>query len=199
LRALLPCPDVERSRPGNNGSKLRVTGYVTVLLTIVPGSDTFQRIKARPKGRRPVMPGGRGECGARGRGLINPAPGRLGHHVCRYYGRRVRCSLDWDRRRWVTPARPRPRKHGLGCASADVSRLARAEVERRQASAPDSGGAAQAALSVARPARRCVRDWYQCVCRRSASLMCRKRVLRTFLTSSLPDLIRQSMRRRSFR
>ena len=26
-----------------------------------------------------VMPGGRGECGARGRGLISSAPGRLGH------------------------------------------------------------------------------------------------------------------------
>jgi hypothetical protein len=67
------------------------------------------------------MPDGRGECGARGRGLISSASGRLGHHACRYYDRRVRCSLDWDRRRRVTPSRPRPRKHGLGCALGDVS------------------------------------------------------------------------------
>src|SRR5579863_367487 len=54
-------------------------------------------------------------------GGYGPFPGRLGHHACRYYDRRVRCSLDWDRRRRVTPARPRPRKHGLSCATGDVS------------------------------------------------------------------------------
>ena len=37
------------------------------------------------------MPGGRGECGARGRGLISLAPGRSGHHVCRHYDRHARC------------------------------------------------------------------------------------------------------------
>jgi hypothetical protein len=46
----------------------------------------------------------RGGCGGRGRGAYGPFPGRLGHHACRYYDRRVRCSLDWDRRRRVTPA-----------------------------------------------------------------------------------------------
>jgi hypothetical protein len=47
------------------------------------------------------------ECGAgavAAGGRIRPVPGRLGHHACRYYGRRVRCSLDWDRRRRATPA-----------------------------------------------------------------------------------------------
>ena len=38
-----------------------------------------------------VMPGGRGEGGARGRSLISLAPGRSGHHVCRHYDRRARC------------------------------------------------------------------------------------------------------------
>ena len=38
-----------------------------------------------------VMPGGRGECGARGRGLISLAPGRSGHHACRHYDRCARC------------------------------------------------------------------------------------------------------------
>jgi hypothetical protein len=37
------------------------------------------------------MPGGRGEGGARGRGLISCAPGRSGHHVCRHYDRHARC------------------------------------------------------------------------------------------------------------
>src|SRR5580693_7252257 len=37
------------------------------------------------------MPGGRGEGGARGRGLISLAPGRSGHHVCRHYDRHARC------------------------------------------------------------------------------------------------------------
>ena len=90
------------------------------------------------------MPGGRGECGARGRGLISSASGWPGHHACRHYDRRVRCSLDWDRRRRVTPAsgfclrmissenrfplfrimrQTEPRKHGLGCALGDVSPL----------------------------------------------------------------------------
>ena len=37
------------------------------------------------------MPGGWGEDGARGRGLISRAPGRLGHHACRHCDRRARC------------------------------------------------------------------------------------------------------------
>ncbi len=93
-------------------------------MTRVPRSVTFgdeSNLALRDAVR--VMPGGRGECGARGCGLISLAPGRLGHQACRYYDRRVRCSLDWDRRRRVTPARPRPRKHGLGCALGDVSPL----------------------------------------------------------------------------
>ena len=32
-----------------------------------------------------------------------PHSGGFGHHACRYYGRRGRCSLDWDRRARVTP------------------------------------------------------------------------------------------------
>src|SRR6202043_2278353 len=34
---------------------------------------------------------------------LQSAPGRLGHHVSRHYDRGGRCSLDWDRRRRVTP------------------------------------------------------------------------------------------------
>ena len=34
---------------------------------------------------------------------LQSAPGRLGHQVSRHYDRGGRCSLDWDRRRRVTP------------------------------------------------------------------------------------------------
>ena len=34
---------------------------------------------------------------------LQSALGRLGHHVSRHYDRGGRCSLDWDRRRRVTP------------------------------------------------------------------------------------------------
>src|SRR5579863_4142384 len=64
------------------------------------------------------------ECGAgavAAGGRIRPVPRPARASACRYYDRRVRCSLDWDRRRRVTPARPRPRKHGLSCAKGDVS------------------------------------------------------------------------------
>ena len=51
------------------------------------------------------MPGGRGGCGARGRGLISFASGRSGHHACRHYDRRARCVAgSGTGRRRVTPA-----------------------------------------------------------------------------------------------
>jgi hypothetical protein len=52
------------------------------------------------------------ECGARGREDTVRSRAAWAS-VCRHYDRRGRCSLDWDRRRWVTPIRPRPRKPGL--------------------------------------------------------------------------------------
>jgi len=45
-------------------------------------------------------------------------------------------------------------------------------VERRQASAPASGRAAQAAFPWRDPRAACARDMKHCVCRRSASLIC---------------------------
>jgi hypothetical protein len=45
------------------------------------------------QGRRPVTPSGGAGCGARGQGLVTFAPGRFGHHACRHYDRRARCSL----------------------------------------------------------------------------------------------------------
>jgi hypothetical protein len=64
---------------------------VTDMLTLVTVSVTLGANQARPQGRRMVMPSGRGECGACGRGLISFAPGRSGHHACRHYDRRARC------------------------------------------------------------------------------------------------------------
>jgi hypothetical protein len=73
-------------------------------------------------------------------------------------------------------------------------------VERRQASAPDSGGAAQAALSVAR----CRARWHgisnPCVCRRSASFFyvpeaSRKEVL-SFVIAGLDPAIHAAKRQK---
>ena len=46
----------------------------------------------------------RSGCGPAGAAIHRP-PGGVGHHACRHCDRRVRCLLDWDRRRWVTPIR----------------------------------------------------------------------------------------------
>ena len=100
------------------------------------------------------MPGGWGECGARGRGLISCAPGRLGHHACRHYDRRVRCFTGLGQARRVMPVqtasqeawpelRLRRRKSLWREPWWNAGRRARPQAE---------GGASR--LSVARPARR---------------------------------------------
>src|SRR5271168_1708253 len=68
--------------------------------------------------------------------------------------------------------------------------LARTVVERRQASAPAAEGRRKPALRGAHRTRWC--GHFECVCRRSASFMCRKRVEKRFLPSSLLGLTRQS-------
>ena len=88
------------------------------------------------------MPGGRGECGARGRGLISGAPGRLRASASRHYDRGGRCipglgqagagnarGEAQDLRPPVgagVPDRallPRPRKPGLKLSLGDESSL----------------------------------------------------------------------------
>ena len=88
------------------------------------------------------MSGGRGECGARGSSLISLTPGRSGHHVCRHYDRHARCVAGSGQIRRRSDPRP---LDGLahetwpGSHQGTTHPLGRAEVERRQASAPDSG------------------------------------------------------------
>ena len=75
-----------------NETPLDIRPYISYM----PGTRSFKdafREGIRECGAGAVAAGGR----------IRPVPGRLGHHACRYYGRRVRCSLDWDRRRRATP------------------------------------------------------------------------------------------------
>ena len=86
-----------------------------------------------------MMPGGRGECGARGRGFIIPAPGRLGHHACRHYDRRARCIAATGPRAGggnppLIGAVTREAWPELSLRDARVP-LARPVVERRKASA----------------------------------------------------------------
>jgi hypothetical protein len=69
-------------------------------------------------------------------GTIRPAPGRLGHHPAGTMTGVRRDSLDWDRLTGVTPAPAKsqeawPETEPLGLTDP----LARAAVERRQASA----------------------------------------------------------------
>ena len=102
---------------------------------------------------------------------LHSASGRLGHHACRHYDRRARCSLELGAALAAMPAAFGAASHEAwpGPRLGDESPLAGTAVERRQASAPDSGRAAQAAYSVARPAPAGA-DLRHCVCRRSASL-----------------------------
>ncbi len=87
------------------------------------------------------MPGGRGGCGARGRSLISFALGRSGHHACRHYDRHARCVAGSGKAvGGVTPAPWTAFPRSLArIAPRDHTPLGRAVVERRQASAPESG------------------------------------------------------------
>src|ERR1700685_791006 len=55
------------------------------------------------EGRQLVTPAGWSECGARGRRFVAAAPGRLGHQSPGTMTGAGGASLDWDRRRRVTP------------------------------------------------------------------------------------------------
>jgi len=62
-------------------------GYITILAPV------------KDLARRHIASWERGRCPRVG---LQPAPGRLGHHVSGHYDRGG-ASLDWDRRRRVTP------------------------------------------------------------------------------------------------
>jgi len=83
----------------------RVLNPATFSLTLVTGSGTSRReSNLALKGRRPVMPAGRSECGARGRGFITSVPGRLRASACRHYDRCARCiAVTGARRRRGDP------------------------------------------------------------------------------------------------
>jgi hypothetical protein len=55
------------------------------------------------KGRHPVTPVDWSECGARGRRFVTATPGRLGYQSPGTKTGAGGASLDWDRRRRVTP------------------------------------------------------------------------------------------------
>ena len=117
------------------------------------------------------MPDGWGECGARGRGLISRAPGRLGHQPA---GTRPACEvLAGLGQVWAGNARSDRVPGSLARVEPGVTKvpLARAVVERRQASAPDSGrrGASRSFRGAPRTPLRAGRTTR--VCRRSASLL----------------------------
>ena len=118
------------------------------------------------------MPGGRGEGGARGQGLISFAPGRSGHHACRHYDRRAGCAAGSGAEPAVIsaalakhPTKPGPdRTKGLHTPWQEP----RWNAGRR--ARPERMGRRKPTHSVARPAPAGA-GMTQCVCRRSASLI----------------------------
>jgi len=126
------------------------------------------------------MPADRGECGARGRGFITSAPGRLWASACRDYDRRARCiaGLGQVFPGRVTPAqtvqglrspvgagvkdralRPSPRKPGLKLSLGDEYSLRREpwwNADRR--ARPQAEGRRKPASSWRDPRAACVRD-----------------------------------------
>ena len=120
------------------------------------------------------MPGGRGEGGARGRGLISLAPGRSGHHVCRHYDRHARCvagSGPIRRRSDPRPLDGLPTKPGPDRTKGPHTPWEEPRWNAGRRARPIAEGAAQAAPSVARSARRMRAGGTARVCRRSASLL----------------------------
>src|ERR1700683_2255417 len=86
-----------------------------------------------------------------------PRPRRLGHHACRHYDRRARCIAVTEQAARAAMSAPLCRLSGsLARRRAFGTKvpLVRTAVERRQASAPTSGGRRKPPYSVARPARR---------------------------------------------
>ena len=134
------------------------------------------------------MPGGRGESGARGRGLISLAPGRSGHHVCRHYDRHARCVAgSGSVVGGVTPAPWTVCPRNLArIAPRDHTPLGKSQVERRQASAPDSGrrGASRSFRGAPRTPYAC--GWYgpRLPAFRFPYFICRKRVRKELLRNS---------------
>ena len=134
-------------------------------MTITAADLALQRT---PSGR--VLPDG-GASAVPAGGKIRSAPGRLGHHACRHYDRRARCIAVTGNGACGTPQLSRRFREAWPGAepSGRKSRWREPQVERRQASAPASGGRRKPPFSVARPARRLRAGKRQCVCRRSAS------------------------------
>src|SRR6202034_1772385 len=92
--------DKRHGRPVHYGKNRPRHG--DVILTFVPTSVTC-RVPAHSRTPFAKVFGNAERVRWPRAGGYGPFPGRLGHHACRYYGRRVRCSLDWDRRRRATP------------------------------------------------------------------------------------------------
>jgi hypothetical protein len=165
-------------------------GIVTVLLTSVTLSVTF-RCESSSPGRTPSggKPGGRGECGARGR-ICSPLPGGFGHHVRRHYDRCARCFAGCGGGVGGKPQRlaPLPTKPGLKLSLGDddslwqepwwnAGRRARPTAEGRRKPPYPWRAVVPAGTASVTPASAGVP---------LPSFMCRKRVEKRFFPSSLP-------------
>ena len=117
------------------------------------------------------MPGGRGEGGARGQGLISFAPGRSGHHACRHYDRCAGCAAGSGAEPAVISAALAKHPRSLArIAPRDYTPLGKSRGGTPAGERARSGwvGASRSVRGAPRT-RWCGHD--QCVCRRSASLI----------------------------
>ena len=91
--------------PALKRSTLNASHIVTKKLTMLPLSVTVVvQIKlAHVKDASQVTAAGGASAVPAGGGSSLPHSGGFGHHACRYYGRRGRCPLDWDRRARIIP------------------------------------------------------------------------------------------------
>src|SRR6202050_4932774 len=124
-------------------------------------------LKRTPSGR--VLPEV-GASAAPAGGKIHSAPGRLGHHACRHYDRRARCFAVTE----TVRAARRSFRAVFGKPGPTLSLRDENPAGENRGGTPAGERArkrraAQAAFSVARPARRLRAGNKPCVCRRSAS------------------------------
>jgi hypothetical protein len=164
--------------------------FVPFSLTLVSAYATFvTESNLVLKGRWPVIPDGRGECGARERGFITSAPGLLRASACRHYDRYARCiaglgqagagNARGDARglRLQVEAglpdrtlRPSRRKPGLEPSLWDESLTGENRSGTPAGERARKRRAAQAAFPWRAPHAACVRACTICVCLRFTSL-----------------------------
>ena len=133
----LPGPD-SKQRAKKNSRRIRAMAPSLTELLDCAARQSKKALSRSPKGTFRMRSERWSESGARGRSR-KPFPGGSGSPLDRHEDRSPRSSVDCDRPKRVTPARPGLRKRGTGAEPMlDTSGAASAATERREASAPEA-------------------------------------------------------------